>query len=525
MIRSGIDPTRRPARGASWALGLVLLLSGSPGRAEPPQDSPRQQEQPQATPPDRATREAWDAVFIAGRKVGHIHLQVEPVTAGDGRELLRIQVDSKLTLKRLDDQVVIATRYGTIETYDGQVLRLDARSLAGPNETRVSGDVQNGVMPLTLTAGGRQTRVELPWPDDVRGPYGPELSLARSPMQPGDRREIKTFIPDLNQIGLTTLTARQVEPVELGGGSTVDLLRVEGQVKGPDGAPLPGMDASYWVDTGGQILKSRTDAFGGIVTYRTTREGALAPGGGGFDIVQATIVKVGRRITQSGNVRSATYRVNLTGDTPAETVFPGDERQSVRRAGDGSVLLDVRTAEPQAGAADPSPVPPEYLAANPMINSEDSQVVSLARRALADVGPDPWERAQAITRWVADNVREKNFETAFATARDVARDLSGDCSEHSVLTAAMCRASGIPARVAVGLLYVDELGGFGFHMWNEVHVNGRWVAVDAALRQTEVDATHLKLNATSLDGVSPYAQFLDVVRVFDKLTLDPLQVQ
>ncbi len=513
MIRRGIDLKRRPGFGVSCV--LVLTLSGILGATEPPQSPPQ----------ERTTREAWDAVFIGGRKVGHIHLQVEPVTAGDGHELLRIQVDSKLTLKRLDNQVIIATRYGTIETYEGQVLRLDARSLAGPNETRVSGDVLNGVMPLTLTAGGRQTRVELPWPDDVRGPYGPELSLTRSPMQPGERREIKTFIPDLNQIGLTILNAKQLESVELGGGTTIELLRVDSQVKGPDGAPLPGMDASYWVDSGGQILKSRTDAFGGIVTYRTTEQGALAPGSGGFDIVKATIVKVARRITQSDNVRAATFRVDLTGDTPAEEIFPRDERQSIRRAGDGSVLLDVRTAGPQAGAAGPASVAPEYLAPNPMINSEDPQVIALAQRALANVAPDPWDRAQAITRWVADNVREKNFETAFATARDVARDLSGDCSEHSVLTAAMCRASGIPARVAVGLLYVDDLGGFGFHMWNEVYVNGRWVAVDAALRQTDVDATHLKLNATSLDGVSPYAQFLDVVRVFDKLTLDPIQVQ
>ena len=160
-----------------------------------------------------------------------------------------------------------------------------------------------------------------------------------------------------------------------------------------------------------------------------------------------------------------------------------------------------------------------------MINSEDAAVVALTRRAIGSAGVDPWSRASAITFWVADNLREKNFETAFATASDVARDLSGDCSEHSVLTAAMCRAAGIPSRVVVGLLYVDALGGFGFHMWNEVHVNGRWVAVDAALRQVEVDATHLKLNTTDLDGVSPYAQFLDVVRVFDKLTLDPLAVR
>lgn len=497
------------------ALGLAF---GPGGMATPPAEGAQDGQ-------DRQTREAWDAIFIGGRKVGHIHLQVEPVTAGDGRELLRVQVNMRLKIKRQDDETTMALRYGTIETYEGQVLRLDTRTLAGPNETRVFGDAKGNVMPLTLDAGGQQVRVEMPWGPDVRGPYGPELSLARNPMQPGDRREVKTFIPDLNQVGMTVLEARQTEPVELGGGATTPLLRVDSKVSGPDGKSLPGMDTSYWVDPGGQILKSRADGFGGIITYRTTKEGALAPGGAGFDINSATTIKSARRINNSENVRQATYLVQFTGDSPIEEIFPSDARQSIRRDRDGSTLLEVRLAGPNEGESGPSSVEAEYLAANPMINSEDSQVVALARRATANAGADPWSKAQAITRWVADNIRDKNFETTFATASDVARDLSGDCTEHSVLTAAMCRASGIPARVAVGLVYVDELGGFGFHMWNEVYVNNRWVAVDASFRQTEVDATHLKLNETSLEGVSPYAQFLDVVRVFNALSLDPIEVK
>ncbi|WP_158633694.1 transglutaminase-like domain-containing protein [Tautonia sociabilis] len=505
---------------AAVVAALALLLGSVPPTPAAP--SPRPQEASEADRP--RAREAWDAVYIAGRKVGHIHLRVEPVRAADGRELLRVQVDSQLKIKRLNDDVTIATRYGTIETLDGQVLRLDARSLVGPNETRVSGDAVNGVLPLTLEAGGQRRRVELPWPDDVRGPYGPELSLSHEPMQPGQRREVKTFIPDLNQVGLTVMEARGMEDVELGGGVTMSLLRVDATVFGPDGEPLPGMKATYWADADGQIFKSRTEAFGGIVTYRTTKQGATAPGGGAFDIVQASIVPVSRRLSNPAASRSAIYRVSLSGDDRPEDIFPADSRQSIRRGADGSILLQVRTSGPQDGPAGRDSVEPEYLAANPMINSEDPQVVSLTRRAIAQAGPDPWSRAVAITHWVADNLREKNFETAFATAKDVARDLSGDCSEHAVLTAAMCRAAGIPSRVVIGLLYAEQLGGFGFHMWNEVYVNNRWVAVDAALNQTDVDATHLKLNATSLDGVSPYAQFLDVVRVFSSLSLDPIQV-
>lgn len=138
---------------------------------------------------------------------------------------------------------------------------------------------------------------------------------------------------------------------------------------------------------------------------------------------------------------------------------------------------------------------------------------------------DPWRKAVAIQSWVAKNVSEKNFSVAFAQAAEVARNLKGDCSEHSVLVAAMCRAAGIPARCVVGLVYAQNLGGFGPHMWNEVYVNGRWVAVDAAFDQSQVDATHLKLGATSLDGVAPFEAFLPVLKVFGKIKIEPLEIK
>ena len=89
----------------------------------------------------------------------------------------------------------------------------------------------------------------------------------------------------------------------------------------------------------------------------------------------------------------------------------------------------------------------------------------------------------------------------------------------------MCRSAGVPARVVVGLVYADNLGGFGFHLWNEVYVNRRWVAIDATFEQDTVDAVHIKLADASLDGVSPFEAFLPVVRVLGKMTLDPIEVR
>ena len=122
-------------------------------------------------------------------------------------------------------------------------------------------------------------------------------------------------------------------------------------------------------------------------------------------------------------------------------------------------------------------------------------------------------------------MQHRNFEVAFAAANEVARDLSGDCTEHAVLAAAMCRAVGIPARVVIGLIYVDELNGFGFHMWNEVFINDRWVALDPSWDQSTVDAVHIKLSETSLDGVSPFEAFVPVIRVMGKLQIEPLELR
>ena len=46
-----------------------------------------------------------------------------------------------------------------------------------------------------------------------------------------------------------------------------------------------------------------------------------------------------------------------------------------------------------------------------------------------------------------------------------------------VVTYSLSR-DGIPSRVAIGLVYVQQQTGFGFHMWVEVYINQRWVAID-----------------------------------------------
>ena len=96
---------------------------------------------------------------------------------------------------------------------------------------------------------------------------------------------------------------------------------------------------------------------------------------------------------------------------------------------------------------------------------------------------------------------------------------------HAVLVAAMCRASGIPSRVVIGLVYVEKQQGLGYHMWDEAYINQRWVALDPSWDQTTVDSAHIKLSESSLEGVAPFESFLPILKVSGKLQIEPLELR
>jgi hypothetical protein len=331
------------------------------------------------------------------------------------------------------------------------------------------------------------------------------------------------FMPDLNKICEITLAAKDVEDVPLGGGKR-KLRRIEQTTK-LDGTAKPEFDITLWIDDGGQVLKSWTKNFGGMTTYRTTEQAAVnvkdLPK---LDLVQATSIKTRYKFNKPEATRDVVYRVTLTDGDPAK-VIPTDRRQTLRPGKTPrAALLEVRTAGPNEGAPGPDRVSDEFLQPNTLITSQDPLVVSLARRAAAGA-VDPWDKAVRISHWVFENLTKKDFKTAFAPASEVAQTLAGDCTEHGVLVAAMCRAVGIPARVAIGLIYAEPQGGFGGHLWTEVYVNRRWVAIDASWDQSSVDAVHIKLSDTSLDGVAPYQGFLPIVSVLGRLSIDPVEIR
>ncbi|MCK5651859.1 MAG: transglutaminase domain-containing protein [Gemmatimonadetes bacterium] len=157
----------------------------------------------------------------------------------------------------------------------------------------------------------------------------------------------------------------------------------------------------------------------------------------------------------------------------------------------------------------------EYLQPEPLIQSDDPRIVSAARGTTAWRSVwrhQPMRVAQALMNSVY-TMLEKEITISVPSAVQVLEARRGDCNEHTVLYVAMARALGLPARTAVGLVYVD--GSFFYHAWPEVWL-GQWVAVDPTFGQFPADAAHIRFVIGGL------AQQVEIVRLIGRLEIEIL---
>jgi transglutaminase-like putative cysteine protease len=116
-------------------------------------------------------------------------------------------------------------------------------------------------------------------------------------------------------------------------------------------------------------------------------------------------------------------------------------------------------------------------------------------------------------KWVYKNI-DKKPTLSIPSALEVLKTKQGDCNEHAVLMAALCRAAGIPAKICSGIVYLN--GSFYYHAWVEVYLN-RWVSVDPTLNQFPADVTHIKFIEGEMESQ------IAVLKLVGKLNLEILE--
>lgn len=463
----------------------------------------------------------WDAVRIGGAPAGHGHTVVRRVVGADGVQV-ETTSEGRMEMARLGATLTVEESSTTVEREDGTLVSLRKRSKMSGTETLVEVVVRDGVATIATTTMGARREAKVPVPAGTVGPWRAERLVAEAGFSPGTKTVVRLFQVDLGGPVVATSTVVGPEEVEDADGTKAKRVRVDATL---DVMPLT---TSSWVTPDGDPVATRTDVAGmRIETFRTTQARALERGGGKpAEVFAPTLISTRHLVPHARVLDGALLRVrSRTPDRPLPPL--ADERQVVeRRDADGSVLVRVARVVPPPGASGTRPlVAPgadvaPFLAATSMLQADDAGVRAAAAEAVG-AETNAWRAAQAIETWVHRAIDKKTLDVGFASAAEVCRDRQGDCTEHAVLVAAMCRAAGIPSRVVMGLEYLTGI--FGGHAWAEVWVEGRWYALDATLGYGFADPLHLTLGRMALAEGTYGGEFTTLVAGLSHLDVDVVE--
>jgi hypothetical protein len=472
-----------------------------------------------------ADREVWTGIYMPDgegklQKVGHSRI-AERLYREGGEQYRHQHGRSEVTMLREGRSITQKIDLQTWADSSGRVVRFESRiGVGGPGDIVASGRAGQGGMIVTTTTQGKMIKRFIPWPENCDGYFAVENSLEREPLRAGETRTVAGLIPAFNLPGETTLTALEEEDVDIRG-LTQRLLKIKNEIKIPD---VPEPIISYcWTNSRGETIKRFEPSFK-QEDYRTTKEIALrADDIGQIDLLESTTVKLKGtlQLPKDGVLARAEYIARLK-DGTFENQFWTDEFQQVEKIDGQSLRIKVRRIDPTRKVDEKlrgEKPTPEELAPNGLIQSDDHVVRTLADSVVPGQN-DPEVVAKALERAVRTHIHKRNYGVAFATAAEVARTQEGDCTEHAVLLAAVCRARKIPARVVLGLVYYPKQSGFAYHMWNEVWVGSRWLPLDATVAQGAVGADHIKLRHSSLHGETAYAVMMSLLQVVNRLELE-----
>jgi hypothetical protein len=211
------------------------------------------------------------------------------------------------------------------------------------------------------------------------------------------------------------------------------------------------------------------------IVHVTSAELEATPIEPSFDIIKQSMVPCPGFPTPASRMDAVTLVLDFPGTPPAQSMNGPSQHELARK--DGAVTLELTrtTADKQTVSNDKRD---EFLKPDRFVQSDAPQIKAVADSLRTASRNDSWVLARSIASWVGNYITHKNMEQGYASALDVYKTRTGDCTEHSLLTTAVLRAAGIPARPVVGLAYSEHDHAFVGHMWVEAYVD-QWRTLDA----------------------------------------------
>ena len=442
-----------------------------------------------------AKESKYFALYLEGSRCGY---------AVQTREVKGEKIINKdkiyLELSRLGSPMKLTVAETSIESPSGQPLGFKLEQDMAMMKMTIEGHIRpDGMMDIETTNAGNTVKTESVYPQGALMPEGLGILSKEYGLEPGTTFSADVFSPSLiTQALKTTFNVGKKERVDLLG-RIVELIEVTGDFEVPGAGKT---SFTNYVDNDYVAQKMMIPMAGMKIEMIACAEEFAKSELEAKEMISAMILKSPEKIHDVSSTRMIKYTFK-SNTSNKQLQFPNTDNQQAEVLDNGRVSLMIKpvTGDPEAlfpYNGHDSQIK-KALENTPFLQAAHPEIISLAKESVSGKR-SALEAAKAIEAFVGTYIESKDLSVGFASALEVARNRQGDCTEHAVLTAALCRAVGIPARVVFGVAYVEDFVGsgygFGGHAWTEAYVGDQWVGLDASFQGAGLsgyDAGHVAL--------------------------------
>jgi len=456
-------------------------------------------------------------ILMNNSKVGYSSVLLEKSKYKD-KECVKETDYMLFELKRGESKIKIETKSELFYTEKMLPLAFKSVEIMSGQEKTIEGAVVNNKLLLTVKLAGTVEKKEFDFPPDAVFDDMVDDIFRLTPLLSKTDRVIKIF--DKSNLNFTDVKVKIIGPVkEKINGKEINGVSLS--------AEMYGISSFHTVDENGMTLRSSFPQMG-MVSEKTVEADAKKAFSTGVDILADFAIEGSQSITDPKAVKEMNCSLIFAAGLPAAITKESIKNTSIRLLRDNMAICTLRRVVFDESKASPIPIKEKsvekYLMATPYEQSEDPLIKSTAFSVIGQE-KNSFKAASLLNRWVYNSLKKKaNYNIAFDTAKETIIKKEGDCTEHSVLTSALCKAVGIPTKICGGIMPLYTR--FYFHMWLEVYVgNGKWVAIDPTYDETVLDAAHIKLSEGILDDEGKLKIMLDVLSYFRKVEVQIFKLE
>ncbi len=423
--------------------------------------------------------ESWMGIYLEPQqRIGHVHVRQSPEER-QGLAGVRMTLDAEMRLNLMGKSTDLELAGFVWRPYDRPEAEFDFAIRSAEYDFQIHGGLGGGELKAEVVSAGETFPLSLPVAGEMVFASGFGATFELPALEVGEEVRLESFDPLTLSKSPARVRCLARESLDLGAGP-IATRRLQ--------VTMGGIRSLAWIDEAGEVVRAETPV--GLVMQRIDgpRDELAAPTGEGLEelLGRTAIRPSGERPFRTARTMTVEIRGRDAGALD-ERPLPEDRTQV--SLGGHRYRLTVPPAP--VTAAEPVASDAGFLAADTFVQADHPTI----RRQAADIvagEADPWRRALAIHDWVFTRI-DKEPVVSIPSALEVLEKRRGDCNEHTVLFTALARAANLPTRIAIGIVWSDELDGFYYHAWPEVHLDGRWIWMDPTLDQPLADATHLKL--------------------------------